>query len=52
MVHFNLNKIFFIKGGQVSIRHNLKGPNLAPSTACAAGSHAIGEAYNMIRLGT
>ena len=38
-------------GGHISIRHGLKGPSLAPSTACAASSHAVGEAYNLIRLG-
>ena len=37
--------------GQTSIRHNLKGPVLAPATACAAGAHAIGDAFNLIRLG-
>jgi 3-oxoacyl-[acyl-carrier-protein] synthase II len=40
-----------LAAGQVSIRHRLRGPLLAPATACAAGSHAIGEAFNMIRLG-
>ena len=37
--------------GHVSIRHKLQGPNICPATACAAGSHAIGDAYNLIRLG-
>ena len=36
--------------GQMSIRYGFKGPAVAPSTACAAGSHAIGEAFNLIRL--
>lgn len=39
-------------GGLVSIEHNLKGPNLSFVTACAAGTHAIGEAYKSIALGT
>ena len=38
-------------GGFVSIAHNLKGPNISVVTACAAGTHAIGEAYKTIVLG-
>jgi 3-oxoacyl-[acyl-carrier-protein] synthase II len=37
--------------GHISLRHGLKGPLLSPSTACAASSHAIGDAYNLIRMG-
>lgn len=37
--------------GQVSIRHALKGPNLALSSACATGVHAIGEAARLIQWG-
>lgn len=37
--------------GILSIRHNLQGPNLAVVTACATGSHAIGEAMWIIRRG-
>ena len=39
-------------GGFVSIYQNLKGPNLASVTACAAGTHAIGEAAKSIMVGT
>ncbi|EAJ7389551.1 beta-ketoacyl-ACP synthase II [Campylobacter upsaliensis] len=39
-------------GGLVSIEHALKGPNISCVTACAAGTHAIGEAYKSIVLGT
>lgn len=35
-------------GGFVSIAHNLKGPNLSAVTACAAGTHALGEACKTI----
>ena len=49
---------FFIPGmivnlaaGQVSIHFGAKGPNLAVATACATGSHAIGESFRMIREG-
>ena len=38
-------------GGFVTIQHNLKGPNISVVTACAAGTHAIGEPYKTIVLG-
>lgn len=37
--------------GQISIYHGFTGPNTAPSTACATGTHAIGEASRMIEYG-
>ena len=39
-------------GGFVSIDHTLRGPNLSSVTACAAGTHAIGEATKSIMIGT
>jgi len=36
---------------QVSIRLGLKGPAWTVSTACASGTHAIGQAFHMIRSG-
>ncbi len=38
-------------GGFVSIYQDLKGPNLSSVTACAAGTHAIGEAAKTIMVG-
>mmetsp|Transcript_29114 Transcript_29114/g.44441 ORF Transcript_29114/g.44441 Transcript_29114/m.44441 type:complete len:474 (+) Transcript_29114:86-1507(+) len=35
---------------RVSIAYNLQGPNLAPSTACAAAGHAIGDAMRCIQF--
>jgi 3-oxoacyl-[acyl-carrier-protein] synthase II len=50
---------FFIPGiianmvpGQIAIEFGVKGPNMSIETACASGSHAIGEAFKMIRDGT
>ncbi len=40
-----------LAAGQVAIYTGAKGPNLAPVTACASGTHAIGEAYRMIQRG-
>ncbi len=37
--------------GLISIYHRAKGPNLSLQTACAAGTHAIGQAYHLIRDG-
>lgn len=37
--------------GMVSIDLGLKGPNICVTTACASGTHAIGESWHMIRRG-
>lgn len=36
--------------GNLSIRFGMRGPNLAATTACAAGSHAIIEAYKTLQF--
>jgi len=37
--------------GNLSIMFGLKGPNMAISTACATGTHSIGDAARMIQYG-
>ncbi len=37
--------------GVVSKYHRLKGPNVCTTTACASGTHAVGEAYLYIAMG-
>ncbi len=37
--------------GQISIRFGAKGPNSSVVTACATGTHSIGDAFKMIQRG-
>ncbi|MAC75300.1 MAG: beta-ketoacyl-ACP synthase II [Phycisphaeraceae bacterium] len=37
--------------GNVSIRHGLRGANIATATACATGGHSIGAAFQLIQRG-
>ncbi len=37
--------------GHISIRFGAKGPNSAVATACASGTHAIGDAFKLIQRG-
>ncbi len=37
--------------GQISIRHNAKGPCITTTTACSSASHALGDALRWIQLG-
>jgi len=40
-----------LSAGQISIIHGAKGPNLSVTTACAAGTHAVGEAFRSVSRG-
>jgi len=43
--------ILDIAAGQISMRHNLRGPNFAVVSACASSTNAIIESFNLLRLG-
>jgi len=40
-----------IAGGLISIKYGFRGPNFTAVSACASASHAMIEAFNLIRLG-
>jgi len=46
---FIIGLIVNMASGQVSIRYGAKGPNQAACTACATGTHAIGDAFEIVR---
>lgn len=43
--------ILDIAAGQVSMRHNLRGPNYAVTSACASSTNAMIDALYLIRMG-
>ena len=43
--------IINLAAGQISIKCGAKGPNIAPVSACATGTHSIGDAFRMIQRG-
>ena len=53
--HFNpffIPKVILsIGAGHISLLFGLKGPSFAVSSACASSSHAIAQAFDMIRVG-
>jgi len=48
---FIVGLIVNLASGHVSIRFGAKGPNMAACTACATGSHCIGDSYEIIKRG-
>ena len=49
--HFLPNILVDSASGQLAISLGLKGPNYAPVSACATGSHAVGEGAELVRRG-
>jgi len=48
---FLVSTIINEASGQISIRFKARGPNSATATACATGTHAIGDSFRMIVRG-
>ena len=49
--HFIPSTLINMCGANISLRYNLCGVSHSVATACATGSHSIGDGYNFIRLG-
>ena len=43
--------IINLAAGHISIKYGIKGPNLSVVTACATGTHSIGESARIIKYG-
>ncbi|MBQ0062787.1 MAG: beta-ketoacyl-ACP synthase II [Prevotella sp.] len=48
---FIIKTIVSMAAGDISIKYGFRGPNYATASACASSSHAISDAFNLIRLG-
>jgi len=49
--HLTVSSLINQAPAMISMQHQLLGPSLAVSTACASGAHAIGEAVRILRSG-
>jgi 3-oxoacyl-[acyl-carrier-protein] synthase II len=49
--YFLIATIINEASGQISIKYKARGPNSATATACATGTHAIGDSFRIIARG-